>query len=187
MLAILIVKLAKSEKCHNKARNEWITDCEMQQRAESFNDSLNYSYAVDADERRFVLSTPSAKSKQGKQNEKSTNLPSIWICNECTAKMMSWLWQDCEYVRRGCECKGFNGGDEIRSWVTFYPLAQIEGSHDLIAYPAAIEHGIWCMVYGLWCMVYGIWQAAGLLSDVLIWNAFEHVATLMGPQSAILA
>lgn len=26
---------------------------------------------------------------------------------------------------------------------------------------------------------------AGLLSDVLIWNAFEHVATLMAPQSAI--
>jgi len=29
------------------------------------------------------------------------------------------------------------------SEVTFYPFAQIEGSHDLIAYTAAIEHGIW--------------------------------------------
>lgn len=57
----------RNEKCHN---NHSCEDASL-----AFNDSLNYSYAVDAEraserasEKRFVSSTPSAESKQGAMN-----------------------------------------------------------------------------------------------------------------------
>lgn len=60
--------------------------------------------------------------------------------------LMSCRWQNCGFAEYGSYTSyiQYIHAADMKSMccseVTFYPLAQIEGSHDLIAYTAAIEH-----------------------------------------------